>query len=110
MHGMCVMFISIQRDEKDITMNDAKLTYQNDTIEALLEPSHGIFLLDAMREPNPCMTLLPLCHTTTRATHHDVEVHTEDTDTRIVPCTEIDVFLNTETKIASIREILAPQL
>ena len=43
------------------------------------------------------------------ATHHNIEVHTEDTDTGIVSCTQIDEFLNTETKVSGIREVLASQ-
>jgi hypothetical protein len=42
--------------------------------------------------------------------HAAVEVHAVDTDRRIVLDTEIDVFANTETEVASLREVALAEL
>ena len=89
---------------------DTQDTHKDNTIEALLEPCHSILLLDTVREANSRLCLPPLRYPRTRTTHHDVEVHTEDTDAGIVTCAQIDVLLDTETEVASLREVLAPQL
>lgn len=85
-------------------------THKDNTIETLLEPCHSILLLDAVREANSRLCLPPLCHPCTRTAHHDVEVHTKDTDAGIITRAQIDVLLDTETEVASLREVLAPQL
>lgn len=46
----------------------------------------------------------------TRAGHAAVEVHTVDTDTRVVLDTEIDVLADTETEVTGLGEILLSQL
>jgi hypothetical protein len=63
-----------------------------------------------MLEPYTCPSLLSPCNTSTGATHHNVEVHPEDTDTRIVSRTKIDVLLDTETEVSGLREVLPAQL
>ena len=47
----------------------------------------------------------PPSHTSSRSSHHDVKVHTENTDTGVISSTEIDVFLDTESKVSSLREV-----
>lgn len=47
----------------------------------------------------------PLSHTSSRSSHHDVKVHTKDTDTGVISSTEIDVFLDTESKVSSLGEV-----
>ena len=42
--------------------------------------------------------------------HAAVKVHPIDTNGRVIFDTEIDVFRDTKTKVASIREVLLPQL
>ena len=86
-----------------------KMTHKDNTIKALLKPCHRILLLHLMLESNASLLCLPLRHTTTRATHDDVEVHTEDTDVGVVTRTQIDVLLDTETKVASLGEVLAAE-
>ena len=85
-------------------------THQDDTIETLLEPAHRVLLLDTVLEAHPRLLLLPPRYTRTRTAHDDVEVHTEDTDTGVVPGTKIDVLLDTETEVAGLGEVLAAQL
>ena len=82
----------------------------DDTVEALLVPRSRLLLLDTVREANGRGTALAARHTRTRARHAHVEVHTKDTDTRVVLDTQVDVLGNTETKVASLREVAAVQL
>jgi hypothetical protein len=46
-------------------------------------------------------------NTVTGTTHDAEEIHTVNTDGGIVLDTKIDVFLDTETKVASFREVTA---
>ena len=84
-------------------------TYQDDTVEALLEPCHSVVLLHPVLEANGGLLGPSFRYPASWTTHHNVEVHTEDTDTGVVSCTQIDVLLDTETKVSSIREVLASQ-
>ena len=84
-------------------------TYQDDTIETLLEPCHGVLLLHPVLRANARLLLLPLCYASTWPVHDNVEVHTENTDSRVVPGTKIDMLLNTETEVAGLREVLATE-
>lgn len=46
----------------------------------------------------------------TRAGHAAVEVHTVDTDRRVILDPQVDVLVDTETKVAGLREVALPQL
>lgn len=84
-----------------------KGTHQNNTVEPLLEPSHGVIPPHSVLEPNTCPSLFSSGNTGTRATHHDIEVHSKDTDSRIVSRTKVDVLLDTETEVTGLREVLS---
>jgi len=84
--------------------------FEDDTIEALLEPCHGVLLLHPVLRANTSLLLLPPRYPSTWPAHDDVEIHSENTDTRVVPGTEIDVLLNTETEVAGLGEVLAAEL
>ena len=81
-------------------------TYKDDTIETLLEPSHRILLLDTMLWTNTSPLLLPLRHTSPWSTHHNIEIHTKDTNGRIISCTKIDMFLNSKAKVSGFWKVL----
>lgn len=89
---------------------EAAQTYHDDTIESLLEPCNRILLLDPVREANPRLLLLPPRHTRAGATHHNVEVHPEDTDRGVVPRAEINVLLDAEPEVAGLGEVPALEL
>ena len=89
---------------------DTKGTHKDDTIEALLEPCHCVLLLNAVRETDSGLLLPPSRYACTWAAHHDIEVHTEDTNTGVVSCAQVDVLLDTETEVSCLREVLTPQL
>ena len=63
-----------------------------------------------MLEANTGMLSPPPSHTSSWSSHHDVEVHTKDTDTGVIPSTEIDMFLDTESKVSSLGEVPLPKL
>ena len=63
-----------------------------------------------MLEADPGLLGPALGYPCTRAAHNDVKVHTEDTDTGVVAGTQIDVLLDTETKVSGIGEVLAAEL
>jgi hypothetical protein len=87
----------------------AEVPHQDDTIKPLLEPSNGILLLYSVLEADTIPSGPPLGHTSSRSAHHHVKVHTEDADTWIIPSTKIDVFLDTEPKVPSFREVPLPE-
>ena len=102
--------ISVQERMSYAQQNRDIVTYEDNTVETLLEPSHGVLLLHPVLRANTGLLLLPPCYPSTWPAHNDVEVHTENTDTRVVPGTEIDVLLDTETEVAGLREVLAVEL
>jgi len=61
-------------------------------------------------EPDPGLPGPPLCYPSTGPSHHDVKVHTEDTDTGVVSGTQIDVLLDTETEVSGLAEVPAAEL
>jgi hypothetical protein len=54
---------------------------------------------------DPALASATLGNTLTRAGHAAVEVHSVNTDRRVVLDTEIDVFADTETEVASLGEV-----
>lgn len=63
-----------------------------------------------MWESNAAGLPLPVPDVHAGASKNNVEVHTVDTDGGIVFDTQINVFLNTESKVAVFGEVLATQL
>ena len=85
------------------------VSYQNDTVEALFEPGYGVLLFDTVLKSDACLFRFPPCHTCTRPTHHDIEVHTEYTNGRVVSGTQINVLLDPKSKVSCFREIALPE-
>lgn len=63
-----------------------------------------------MLEADTSLLLLPPGHPGTWPTHDHVEIHSENTNTRVISGTQIDVFLDTKTKVASFRKVPSSQL
>jgi len=81
-----------------------------DTIVALLEPVHGLLLVDAVVGTNLGDGTATLGDAVTGAVHADEEVHTVNTDGGIVLDTQIDVLLDTEAEVAGLGEVGLLQL
>jgi hypothetical protein len=68
-------------------------------VKPLLVPSDSVVYLDFVLEPNLSLCPLSLGNSHTRSAHNDEEVHTENTDSGVVFDTQVDVLLDTETKV-----------
>ena len=62
-----------------------------------------------MRSSNTASAASTLGNTAAVAVQDNVEIHTIDTDGRIVFQSKIDVFLNTESEVAGVGEVLTVQ-
>ena len=87
-----------------------RLLVKNDTVVFGLEPLHGVVLDQPVRESDGSGAPLLLEHILSGPAQHDVEVHTVDTDVRVVLDTQIDMLSNTEAKVALVGEVFTPQL
>lgn len=63
-----------------------------------------------MRSTDLADSVLPGGNSHTRSAHDNVEVHTEDTDSRVVLDTEVNVLLNTETEVTGLGEVPREQV
>jgi uncharacterized protein YbdZ (MbtH family) len=97
------------RDKKERHDKSRNLS-QNDSIESLSEPSSGLFLLDAVGCTSSASSLLSLRYPESRAAHDSNHVHTEDTDTRVVFDSQVNVLSDTESKVSSVGEVSSSQL
>lgn len=83
---------------------------RDDTVESLLEPGNSLLRPNPVRSTDLADSVLPGGNSHTGSAHDDVEVHTEDTDSRVVLDTEVNVLLNTETEVTGLGEVPPPQL
>jgi len=86
------------------------LLVENNAIKSLDEPLFGILLVDTLTRANVVTAALATVHTVARALEHHVEIKTEDTNCRIVLHVEIDMLVNTKTKVATVAEVHLLQL
>jgi len=77
----------------------------DNTLKSRLEPFHTLVTLDLVVGSNVCLASTTLCNTLTRTSHAAVEIHSVDTNRRVVLDTKIDVFADTESEVASLREV-----
>lgn len=95
-------------------MNECTSHYRplarNDAVETLLEPRNGVLRLDLVGVANTANLGLATSNAHTRAAHDDVEVHTEDTDSGVVLDAQVDVLVNTETKVSGLGEVALAKL
>ncbi|KAH3662883.1 hypothetical protein OGATHE_004459 [Ogataea polymorpha] len=83
---------------------------KNISIVLGFKPSNGVLLGALVRNTNLTLSSLSSGNSETSSAHHDVEVHTVNSNTWVVLNTQVDVFLNTETEVTSLGEILFSQL
>ena len=82
----------------------------DDTLESVLEPLDGLLALDLVGSSNVGLASATLGNSLARSGHAAVEVHSVDTNRRIVLDTKIDVFAYTEAEVASLREVALSEL
>lgn len=75
----------------------------------LLEPLHGVLLSQSMLEANLSLLAAAVGNIESWPAEDDVEVQTIDTNARVVLDSQVNVFLNTETKVAGGWEVVSSQ-
>lgn len=75
------------------------------SIKSILEPLKGILLGDSLTGTNGSLLSLLEGNTAARATEHYVQIHTVDTNARIVLDTKIDVLIDTKTEVSLVVEV-----
>merc|ERR1712113_996141 len=83
------------------------LTTHQDTIVFLNKPSLSVFFGQLVAETNSRSTSSSLADSSTWSCKDNEEVHTEDTDGRVVFDAQIDVFLDTESQGTSFGEVVS---
>ena len=76
----------------------------------LLEPLHGIVFGDPMGETNPAFLLSAMRDSKARAPKDNVEVHAINANARVVLDAQVDMLLDTKTKVTRCREVFFSQL
>lgn len=86
------------------------LPLPDDTLEAVLEPLDSLCLVDLVRSTDLRLASPAAGDTLTRSGHAAVEVHSVNTNGRVVLDTQVDVLRDTETKVASLGEVALAEL
>jgi hypothetical protein len=94
----CFFFINELKD--GITGKLLSLAGEDDTIVFLLEPLHGVLLGQSVLETNLATLAATVGDIESRTSEHDVEVKTIDTNAGIVLDSQVNVFLDTESKVS----------
>ena len=72
----------------------------------MLEPFNRFILGNTMWRSNPSLSTTTLCNTSASTSKNDIKIHPINSNWRIIFYAQINVFLNSKTKIASIRKVL----
>lgn len=72
--------------------------------ELLNKPEFGIVFADALEFAHASSARLSLGHSVAGALQHDVEVHAENTRGRVVLNSEVDMLINSKSKVAYTRK------
>lgn len=83
---------------------------KSSTLGTNLEPLDSLITLDLVGRSNMCLASSTLGDTLTRSGHAAVEIHAVNTNSWVVLDTEIDVFADSETKVASLGEVALAEL
>jgi len=82
----------------------------HDALEAALVPFDSLLLSDTMAGTDLGLAATTLGYTLAWSGHAAVEIHSVNTNRRVVLDTKIDVFADTEAEVASLGEVALPQL
>jgi hypothetical protein len=97
------------------------LTIQHNCIILILKPGNRVRLRNLLMHPDRRATMFPLGHSPSRSLQHDIKVHytltrfanehtSVDTNRRVVLDIQVNMFLNTETKVPRVGEVTLLQL
>jgi len=82
----------------------------DNALESVLVPLDGLALIDAVGGADLALASPALGNTLAGTSHADVEVHSIDTDARVVLDTQVDVLADTETEVARLAEVALAEL
>jgi len=82
----------------------------HNALEAVLEPLDSLVTVDLVVGSDLGLASSTFGNTLARSGHAAVEVHTVNTDRRVVLDSEIDVFADTETEVAGLAEVALAEL
>jgi len=82
----------------------------DNAFESVLEPLDSLIALDLVGGTNTGLASASLGNTLTWSGHAAVEIHSVNSDRWVVLDTEINVFADTETEVASLREVALAKL
>jgi hypothetical protein len=77
----------------------------DDTLIGVLEPLHGLLTLNVVVDADAADGTAAVGNALTLAAKDDVHIHTIDTNGGVVLDTQVDVLLDTETKVAHVGEV-----
>lgn len=81
------------------------LLAENNTVKLGLEPVDGLLLVDLVVDANLANSTATLSNALSRASQDNEKVHTVDTDAGIVLDAQVNVLLDTETKVSGGAEV-----
>ena len=101
------VYISHATPTSHLPRRDALVLHlsSDDTVESLLEPGDGLLGSDLVGRADSSGLGLSSGNSHAWSAHDDEEVHTEDTDSRVVLNTEVDVLVDTETEVSGLGEV-----
>merc|ERR1712168_178393 len=100
------MIVHISNNQILVSPHDL---FQQDTIVFSLEPFLSIGFGDLVSESNSGLLSATVCNVVSWSSQHNVEIHSVDTNTRIILNSKIDMFRNTEAEVSSGREVSLSQ-
>merc|ERR1712168_1100856 len=100
------MIVHISNNQILVSPHDL---FQQDAIVFSLEPFLSIRFGDLVSKSNSGLLSATVCNIVSWSSQHNVEIHSVDTNTRIILDSKIDMFSNTEAKVSSGREVSLSQ-
>ena len=76
----------------------------------MLEPLHCLLFGDSVFIADSALSSLPVSHAVSRPGQHNVEIHSIDANAGVILDPEVNVLLNTESKVALVGEVLLSKL
>lgn len=100
-----LLSLSFLASGSSLCSQDLLARRKDGSIKSILEPLEGVLLSNTLTWANGALLSLLEGHTSTGATKDNVEIHTIDTNVRIVLDSKIDVLVDTETEVTGVVEV-----
>merc|ERR1712180_343362 len=102
--------ITLFRKYSSVRSFGADGSLHQNTVILLLKPFHGISLCNSVLEPNSRLLSTTVRDVVPRTSKHNIEIHSIDTNARIVLYPEINMLRNSKSEIPGFRKIAPTQL